>query len=107
MIESDTIHEEIEIEDDDDLLSENNFYLAWQNHKRFLLTKDEQQKIYDEDSKSSSGFGHRPGLSSRIHPRKGRKRQLNKPKSDLKLLDPKEEKRDDPIDEIEPDECEQ
>ena len=42
LIESDTIHEEIEIEDDDDdLLSENNFYLSWQNHKRFLLTKDE------------------------------------------------------------------
>ena len=38
--QSETIHEEIEIEDelDDDLLSENNFYLSWQNHKRFLLT---------------------------------------------------------------------
>jgi hypothetical protein len=31
---------EIEIEDDE-LLSENNFYLSWQNHKRYLLTQDE------------------------------------------------------------------
>jgi hypothetical protein len=40
LIESDPIHEEIEIEDDqeDELLSENNFYLSWQNHKRYLLT---------------------------------------------------------------------
>ena len=37
LIESDPIHEEIEIEDDE-LLSENNFYLSWQNHKRYLLT---------------------------------------------------------------------
>jgi hypothetical protein len=37
LIESDPIHEEIEI-DDDELLSENNFYLSWQNHKRNLLT---------------------------------------------------------------------
>jgi hypothetical protein len=31
LIEGDTIHEEIEIEDsaDDELLSENNFYLSW------------------------------------------------------------------------------
>jgi len=40
LIESDPIHEEIEIEDDE-LLSENNFYLSWQNHKRYLLTQDE------------------------------------------------------------------
>ena len=40
LIESDPIHEEIEIEDieDDELLSENNFYHSWQNHKRYLLT---------------------------------------------------------------------
>ena len=40
LIESDPIHEEIEIEDDE-LLSENNFYPSFQNHKRYLLTQDE------------------------------------------------------------------
>ena len=40
LIDSDPIHEEIEIEDDE-LLSEDNFYLSWQNHKRYLLTQDE------------------------------------------------------------------
>jgi hypothetical protein len=39
LIESDPIHEEIEIEDEtDEFLSENNFYVSWQNHKRNLLT---------------------------------------------------------------------
>jgi hypothetical protein len=43
LIESDPIHEEIEIEDEnDELLSENNFYHNWQNHKRYLLTQDEE-----------------------------------------------------------------
>ena len=57
LIESDPIHEEIEIEDEsDELLSENNFYQSWQNHKRYLLTQDEELKILNQDSKSSTGI---------------------------------------------------
>jgi len=37
IIESDPIYEEIEIEDDE-LMSENNFYTRWNDHKRLLLT---------------------------------------------------------------------
>lgn len=37
IFESDPIYEEIEIEDDE-LMSENNFYQKWNNHKRLLLT---------------------------------------------------------------------
>ena len=37
-MDSDPILEENENEVDDDILSENNFYLTWNNHKRNLLT---------------------------------------------------------------------
>ena len=40
-MDSDPILEENENEVDDDILSENNFYLTWKNHKRYLLTQDE------------------------------------------------------------------
>jgi hypothetical protein len=49
---SDPIDEEIEIEDDDEHLSENNFYSSSENHKRFLLSHDEQIKLMNEDSRS-------------------------------------------------------
>jgi hypothetical protein len=84
LIGSDPIPE-IEIEDDE-LLSENNFYLSWQNHKRYLLTRDEQLKI-NEDSRSSAG----------IMEKKERKIQgrIKRRKKKEKLLDPIEEKKDD------------
>ena len=90
LIESDPIHEEIEIEDEnDELLSENNFYQSWQNHKRYLLTQDEQQKIFNQDSKSSTGIFEK---KERI--KSGRiKRRMKKDL--LKFLDPIEEKKDD------------
>ena len=85
LIESDPIHEEIEIEDDE-LLSENNFYLSWQNHKRYLLTQDEQLKIFNDDSRSSAGiFEKKERRSGRVKRRKKKE----------KLLDPIEEKKDD------------
>ena len=40
IIIDDPIYEEIEIEDDDEAISENNFTF-WENHKRLLLTQDE------------------------------------------------------------------
>jgi len=51
------IHEEIEIEEDDhdENFSENNFYNYWDNHKRLLLSKDEQFKLMNLDSWSQSG----------------------------------------------------
>lgn len=55
LIESDPIYEEIEIEDDD-YQSENNFYTNWENHKRKLLTQDEQMKLFNEDAHSSTGI---------------------------------------------------
>lgn len=54
IFESDPIREEIEIEDDE-LLSENNFYQRWDQHKRFLLTQDEQLKLMNDDAHSSNG----------------------------------------------------
>ena len=44
-----------ELEDDDENLSENNFYVSWENHKKNLLTQDEQAKLMNEDSHSSYG----------------------------------------------------
>jgi hypothetical protein len=44
LIQSDPIDEEIEV-DDDELYSENNFYVSWEKHKKYLLTQDEQQKL--------------------------------------------------------------
>lgn len=55
IIESDPIYEEIEIEDDDDAISENNFTF-WENHKRLLLTQDEQQRHMNEDARSDMGY---------------------------------------------------
>ena len=54
IFESDPIREEIEIEDDE-LMSENNFYQRWDHHKRFLLTQDEQLKLMNDDARSSNG----------------------------------------------------
>jgi len=54
IIESDPIYEEIEIEDDE-LMSENNFYTRWNDHKRLLLTQDEQLKLTNEDTRSFNG----------------------------------------------------
>ena len=55
LLQSDSIIEEIEIEDDE-LNSENNFYVSWESHKRKLLTKDEQAKLMDEDARSTGIF---------------------------------------------------
>lgn len=55
-MDSDPILEENENEVDDDILSENNFYLTWNNHKRNLLTQDEQMKVLNDDARSTSGF---------------------------------------------------
>mmetsp|Transcript_6837 Transcript_6837/g.11042 ORF Transcript_6837/g.11042 Transcript_6837/m.11042 type:complete len:134 (+) Transcript_6837:2731-3132(+) len=102
LMESDPIHEEIEIEDDE-LLSENNFYLSWQNHKRYLLTQDEQAKLFQEDCHSSTGIiekshsiPRKPGFSRLSGRRVARKRAIARNQSDKKLLDPIEEKKDDP-----------
>lgn len=55
LIQSDPIDEEIEV-DDDELYSENNFYISWEQHKKYLLTQDEQQKLLNEDAHSSTGI---------------------------------------------------
>jgi hypothetical protein len=55
-MDSDPILEENENEVEDDVLSENNFYLTWENHKRYLLTQDEQLKLLNDDARSSTGF---------------------------------------------------
>ena len=63
-----------------------------------LLTQDEQSKIHDVDSRSTTGAGlshKKSGLSGRIC-KKGRRRKINKQKSDKQLLDPIEEKKDEP-----------
>ena len=54
IFESDPIYEEIEIEDEE-LMSENNFYQRWNDHKRLLLTQDEQLKLTNEDTRSFNG----------------------------------------------------
>ena len=56
LMDSDPILEENENEVEDDVLSENNFYLTWENHKRYLLTQDEQLKLLNDDARSSTGF---------------------------------------------------
>jgi hypothetical protein len=68
-----------------------------------LLTQDEQLKIFNDDSKSSAGFSHkRTGLSGRISSKRNRRRIVrNRKDSDMKQLDPIEEKKDDPNDEKE------
>lgn len=90
LIESDPILEEIEIEDDE-LLSENNFYQSWQNHKRKLLSQDEQLKIFNEDSRSSAGIFEKKERKGALSGRIKRRKKNNKEK----LLDPIEEKKDD------------
>ena len=57
LIQNDPIQEEVEI-DDDELFSENNFYVSWEKHKKYLLTQDEQAKIND-DAHSSTGIFQR------------------------------------------------
>lgn len=84
LIQSDPIDEEIEV-DDDELYSENNFYISWEKHKRYLLTQDEQQKLMNEDAHSSSGIFQKkestmlkrrtPWQSHKIGSRKGRKKE--------------------------------
>lgn len=84
IFESDPIHEEIEIEDDE-LMSENNFQQRWNHHKRFLLTQDEQMKLMNDDARSSNGnpidkklyfpgIHRRSSLSGKIHSRRPRKK---------------------------------
>lgn len=100
IFESDPIHEEIEIEDDE-LMSENNFYQRWNHHKRFLLTKDEQMKLMNEDARSSNGnpidkklyfpgVQRRSSLSGKITSRRMKKK--NKQKRNEHQLAPIEEK---------------
>jgi hypothetical protein len=99
IFESDPIREEIEIEDDE-LMSENNFYQRWDHHKRFLLTQDEQMKLMNDDARSSNGnpidkklyfpgVHKRSSLSGKLHSR--RPRRKNKQNSEQQLA-PIEEK---------------
>lgn len=107
-MDNDPILEENENEVDDDVLSENNFYLTWENHKRYLLTQDEQMKLLNEDARSSTGFFertdryHRGGAWS--HNKIGGSRHRRKKgvvdNGDKKMvLDPIEENKDDPNEE--------
>ena len=107
-MDNDPILEENENEVDDDVLSENNFYLTWENHKRYLLTQDEQMKLLNEDARSSTGFFertdryHRGGAWS--HNKIGGSRHRRKKgvvdDGDKKMvLDPIEENKDDPNEE--------
>jgi len=121
LIESDPIYEEIEIEDDDEAISENNFYLKWENHKRLLLTQDEQQRLLNDDARSQAAYhqpaGHpqqhnrRAGLMGKIsqrrchqaHSHHRSKKPIHSRDKDVKHLDPIEEKdeKGQPIDENE------
>lgn len=93
------IYEEIEIDEDehDDLMSENNFYSCWDNHKRLLLSQDEQLKLLNEDSRSQSAnltINEAKGIrKSRPWKRSHRRKE--------DFLDPIEEKKDDPQDDNE------
>jgi len=74
IFEGDPIYEEIEIEDDE-LMSENNFYQRWNNHKRLLLTKDEQLKLTNEDTRSFNGNPIDKKVQIRkLHPKRHKKK---------------------------------
>lgn len=101
LIESDPIYEEMEIEDDD-YQSENNFYTNWENHKRKLLTQDEQMKLFNADAHSSTGIFQKSKKKSsntyKIGSRKGRRKTSPRTK-EKPILAPIEEKKDDPLEE--------
>lgn len=108
-MDNDPILEENENEVDDDILSENNFYLTWQNHKRYLLTQDEQLKLLNDDARSSTGFFerkdkyHRSGAWNHSKIGGGRHRRkkgvVHDGENSKMVLDPIEENKDDPNEE--------
>lgn len=51
LLQSDPIYEELEVEDDEPK-SEYNFYTTWENHKKKLLTLDEQAKLILDETLS-------------------------------------------------------
>lgn len=97
IFESDPIHEEIEIEDDE-AFSENNFYITWKNRRRYLLTHDEQLAVLQDDSKSVTAFNQdRKNRLGRINRGRGKKKDRGKNigEKDKVELDPIEEKIED------------
>lgn len=105
-MQSDPIYEEIEVEDED-LLSENNFYATWEQHKKKLLTLDEQAKLMNEDAHSQTDMFHKKPKLKKRHflQRRGKKKEVNRnSKKILESIEENKNEKDDLLDEEDNDE---
>lgn len=105
ILQNDPIYEEVE--ECDELFSENNFYSQWEQHKKYLLTQDEQVKLMKEDALSQTGrtkkkpYHNQGKIQSKLKKRhfRGRKRDEQQKGVLESIEEQNHEKDDNPEDE--------
>lgn len=102
LYQNDPIYEEVE--ESDELNSENNFYIQWDQHKKNLLTQDEQVKLMNEDALSQTDiFKKKEPKLKRKHFR-CKKKQISRNRSEIHILESIEEQNHEKDDLLEEDE---